>query len=382
MGILLRVDIADQPAARAAALVSQVRAAWAATGREDAIDVAVLAAELEPTAAALSAALRRPGLVEPAAVEALCRALTEVTRLRGDLREQSAARRFATLPRIHESLSRLRRITDVAVLLDAAAEELARCCDFDRTVISRRRGSIWQAAAMWISPEVDPVVAAETRAYLTRQWIPLRPGTLESDLVHRRTAAVISADDPRVDRNLVAGTHSSAYVASPVMPSGEVIGFLQVDCSLGRRMLTEVDRDNLWTFAEGFGLIFEHVARVERLQAQRARVHATFAAAEQELAALSNAELLLVGRELESLGVAQAEVASGSRARDTVLSRRERDVIELMSTGAGNREIADRLFLSEATVKAHSTRIYRKLGAAGRADAVSRYLRMMRGDRP
>lgn len=270
-------------------------------------------------------------------------------------------------------------MSDVADLLAAAAEELALCGDFDRTVISRRRGSTWQAAAMWFSPEVDPAIAARTREYLTRQWIPLRPGTLESDLVHRRTAAVINADDPRVDVDLVTATSSHAYVASPVMPSGEVIGFLQVDCSLGRRVLTEVDRDNLWTFAEGFGLIFEHVARLERLEAQRARMHAAFATVEAELAALSSAELLLVGRELESLGVTPSPAPAPAPARSSALSQRERDVIDLIVTGASNREIAERLFLSEATVKAHTTRIYRKLKATGRADAVARYLRIMRG---
>ncbi|WP_019877538.1 helix-turn-helix transcriptional regulator [Sporichthya polymorpha] len=367
------------PAAAALKLVGRVRVLLATSGRSDAVEVVEAAAGLESTAQQLVAQLRAANPADPQTVAAAGRALTEVTRLRAHLIESTVQRRFATLPRIHESLSRLRRIADVRHLLEAAAEELARCCDFDRTVISRRRGSTWQAAAIWISPEVDPRVAAETRAYLTRQWIPLRPGTLESDLVHRRTAAVISATDPRVDRDLVAATYSSAYVASPVMPSGEVIGFLQVDCSLGRRVLTEVDRDNLWTFAEGFGLIFEHVARLERLQAQRERVHSAFATAEQELAALNSAELMLVGRELESLGVTSGAETASDAPSDTPLSRREREVMELIVTGAGNLEIAERLFLSEATVKAHATRIYRKLGATGRADAVARYLRRLQG---
>ncbi|MGQ0842880.1 MAG: helix-turn-helix domain-containing protein [Sporichthyaceae bacterium] len=370
----------DDVATRAEDLVHRVRAALAGGAGHDATEVAEFAAQLEPLAARLAASLRAGETTGAGEVAHRSRALIEATRLRGDLLELAVARRFATLPRINESLSRLRRITDVAQLLEAAAAELAQCCGFDRTVVSRRRGSTWQAAAIWIGPEVDAVVAAETRAYLTRQWIPLRPGTLESDLVHRRTAAVIRAEDPRVDRDLVAATHSSSYVASPVMPSGAVIGFLQVDCCLGRRVLTETDRENLWTFAEGFGLIFEHAARVERLAAQRAQVHAAFATVEQELAALSSAELLLVRRELQSLGVADAAPVDAGTSEHALLSRRERDVLELLVTGAGNREIAERLFLGEATVKSHTTKIYRKLGASGRADAISRYLRMMRSE--
>ena len=71
------------------------------------------------------------------------------------------------------------------------------------------------------------------------------------------------------------------------MPRGEVIGFLQVDCHWSQRELGETDRDNLWTFAEGFGLTFEHCALLERLSEQRAHVRDIFAAIDQGLAALA-----------------------------------------------------------------------------------------------
>ena len=363
-------------AEQARAGVAQVRAALAREGRDDAVGVAAAVDRLPGLRLQLVTALRTAEVRPAADTRALGEALVELSDLTGDLRELAVARRFAAVARIQDALARLRRISDVRELLDAAAEELGGCCDFDRTVISRRRGSTWQAAAMWFSPEVDPSIAAATRTYLTRQWIPLRPGTLEGDLVHRRTAAVIRAEDARVDRDLVAATSSTGYVASPVMPSGEVIGFLQVDCHLGRRVLTDVDRDNLWTFAEGFGLLFEHAARAERLRARRTRVHAAFEDVERELAALSSAELQLARRDLESLGLLEDSAGPGDGA---LLSSRERAILDLMATGAGNREIAERLFIAEATVKSHATRIYRKLGASGRADAVARYLRLTRG---
>ena len=43
--------------------------------------------------------------------------------------------------------------------------------------------------------------------------------------------------------------------------------------------------------------------------------------------------------------------------------------------GLTNREIAQQLVVREGTIKYHVKNILRKLGAAGRADAVSRYLR-------
>lgn len=53
------------------------------------------------------------------------------------------------------------------------------------------------------------------------------------------------------------------------------------------------------------------------------------------------------------------------------LSDRERDILQQLSRGLGNREIARALFISEATVKTHLQRIYGKLGVETRAGAVA-----------
>jgi DNA-binding NarL/FixJ family response regulator len=60
-----------------------------------------------------------------------------------------------------------------------------------------------------------------------------------------------------------------------------------------------------------------------------------------------------------------------------LLTRRELDVLRLMAEGATNRQIADALVISSATVKFHTGSILRKLHAANRAEAVTRYLRLL-----
>ncbi|GAB2629423.1 DNA-binding response regulator [Paractinoplanes abujensis] len=56
---------------------------------------------------------------------------------------------------------------------------------------------------------------------------------------------------------------------------------------------------------------------------------------------------------------------------DKTLSGREREVLTLVARGMSNREIAARLFISEATVKTHLTHIYSNLGVRDRAAAVA-----------
>ncbi len=53
------------------------------------------------------------------------------------------------------------------------------------------------------------------------------------------------------------------------------------------------------------------------------------------------------------------------------LTRREIDVLELVARGHTNREVADRLSISEATVKTHLLHIYAKLAVDGRTAAVT-----------
>ncbi|WP_416970965.1 response regulator [Streptomyces sp. 4F14] len=61
--------------------------------------------------------------------------------------------------------------------------------------------------------------------------------------------------------------------------------------------------------------------------------------------------------------------------RERELTAREIGVVRLLAQGHGNRGIAQTLFLSEATVKTHLVRIYRKLGVDNRASAVSEAVR-------
>jgi DNA-binding NarL/FixJ family response regulator len=53
-----------------------------------------------------------------------------------------------------------------------------------------------------------------------------------------------------------------------------------------------------------------------------------------------------------------------------LLSERESEVLKLVTSGMSNKEIAEKLFLSQRTVKAHLTGVFNKLNVASRSEAI------------
>jgi ATP/maltotriose-dependent transcriptional regulator MalT len=59
-----------------------------------------------------------------------------------------------------------------------------------------------------------------------------------------------------------------------------------------------------------------------------------------------------------------------ARLQELGITKRELEILELMANGMSNREIAEKLFVSENTVKTHSSRLFDKLSAKRRTQAV------------
>ncbi|CAB4944161.1 unannotated protein [freshwater metagenome] len=79
-----------------------------------------------------------------------------------------------------------------------------------------------------------------------------------------------------------------------------------------------------------------------------------------------------------ALALAHSGAASGSRSNRVrpagsppALTEREREVLDGMSRGKSNGDIGRELYLSEDTIKTHARRLFRKLAAADRAQAVA-----------
>ena len=70
--------------------------------------------------------------------------------------------------------------------------------------------------------------------------------------------------------------------------------------------------------------------------------------------------------------VAGPFVRNEARLKWLGITPRELEILETMAAGFSTREIADRLFVSENTVKTHTARLFGKLSAKRRTQAVQR----------
>jgi DNA-binding CsgD family transcriptional regulator len=77
----------------------------------------------------------------------------------------------------------------------------------------------------------------------------------------------------------------------------------------------------------------------------------------------------------EAVPVAIAPAAAQpdpAKAREAGLTPREHEILTLIAAGLSNREIGEKLFVSENTVKTHSSRVFDKLGVNRRVQAVQK----------
>jgi DNA-binding CsgD family transcriptional regulator len=84
---------------------------------------------------------------------------------------------------------------------------------------------------------------------------------------------------------------------------------------------------------------------------------------------LTRSHETIVVREIE-VPAPSSFVRNDTRLASLGVTPRELQILELIASGLSNREIAEKIFVSENTVKTHSSRLFDKLGARRRTQAV------------
>jgi YD repeat-containing protein len=319
----------------------------------------------------------RDGQPSGATTTAICALVSDLQQLALELYEHEMASRTRRLTAMESSLGRLRAMTTSADLIDRVCDEMVAHCGFERALLSRVQDGMWTP---WMAHFTDSESVPMTDWF--RDWldtaIPLEDMLLETQLLTERRPALIHDTAVQSIHPIVRAGLSNSYVVAPIMPAGKVVGFFHADHHPTEMRCDESDREVLWAFAEGFGHIYERTVLLERLRSQRDKVRQTLADVESSMSELTDSQIELAVKPEGSSSVNRAAVSVLTTMSGNIgeLTPRELEVLELMVAGAKNQVIAEKLVITEGTVKSHVKHILRKLGAVNRSQAIAHYLGM------
>jgi DNA-binding CsgD family transcriptional regulator len=291
--------------------------------------------------------------------------------------------RFGALDDVRGAIGRLRTLTSPGDMLGRAPAALCRASRFHRVLLSLAGDGRLVAEAVHLGDQ--RAGEAAVLAALRDGPIRLEHPSIETELLRRRRATIVDGADlnPRVDRRLVQTMGWTAYAAAPLVVAGQPIGMLHAGRAAGER-LDVLDRDLLWEFTSLLAQAYESTSLRRTLRHEREQTREFLEWLGARSSELMDAPIRLATMQRPAPAPVTAPTVAVTRgARDDrivfegLLTRRELDVLRLLAEGGSNRRIAEALVISEGTVKFHVNSILRKLRVSNRAEAVSRYLRLL-----
>jgi LuxR family transcriptional regulator, regulator of acetate metabolism len=250
----------------------------------------------------------------------------------------------------------------------------AGALDFDRVLLSSITNGVLMAEALHMNSATK---ANELLTRLREQPAALDYPLIEGEIMRRRRAQRVRASNGLGRPAFAEVLGWKEYAVAPIVLDGGVIGFLHADREASGRELLDSDVTGLSTFAVCFALVYERAVLRQRLRIQRNEMRQVAHWADARTSELGDRAVTLAEGQVTQEPAAPARPSSaGESALRDLLTRRELEVLRLIVHGETNAGIAKELVLSEGTVKFHVKNILRKLHAANRAEATSRYLRL------
>jgi DNA-binding CsgD family transcriptional regulator len=277
----------------------------------------------------------------------------------------------AALAGVSRALRRLCRAVSLPALYDEAVRALCEEAGFERAAMFGFRDHALELRSVHAGAEPD--CGEVLRRRLGETPVGLGPWLHEAEVLRRRTPLLV-ADAGADPYALATLPGTSSYVLAPVICQDQAVVLIHADHGPTGRAVTPFDLAALSAFAVGFGYALACGALEERIRKHSARVLALARSTEAHVE-----QLLAAG--LDALpdlpGQSAASGAGGvpGRERLAMLTPREQEVLAMLAEGETNARIAQRLVVSEDTVKTHVKHILRKLGVRNRSQAVSRYFR-------
>jgi DNA-binding CsgD family transcriptional regulator/GAF domain-containing protein len=282
--------------------------------------------------------------------------------------------------RVSDALTRLERCDSLEELLRTVPGEFGVAGDFDRVLVSTVEGSDWIPRTWWARDARRPQDRAIV-ASLQGSRVNLTGGMVEAEVVRRRSTAHVRDMNAtlRSWAPFAEIAESASYIAAPILVADRVAGLLHVDAGVSERDLDDADVALVSRFADGVGVLLDALMFRTRVKDQTRKIQEALAAASAAITGAApgptciSAELTASSAGSE-VGGPDGGSTTGTRPEDK-LTARERDVFDLLVAGATNSQIADRLTVSETTVKSHVQHILRKLHASNRSQVIAQYLR-------
>jgi DNA-binding CsgD family transcriptional regulator len=250
----------------------------------------------------------------------------------------------------------------------------AAALGFDRVLLSSIRDGVLVPEGLHLSHGNAASLLATLREQPPRLEYPLAEG----EIMRRRRPQLVRVKRGAASRrcafaDLLGWTE---YAAAPLVLDGQVIGFFHGDRQPSGGALEDSDAVALASFAVCFAIVYERAVLRHRLRVQHQEMRQVASWADARTSELGDRSITL---DHEGAGGDQTTtrgLGNGEPALRDLLTRRELEVLQLMVRGETNAGIARGLVVSEGTVKFHVKNILRKMHAANRAEATSRYLRL------
>jgi DNA-binding CsgD family transcriptional regulator len=294
--------------------------------------------------------------------------------------EQPAVSAISTPPSagpidLADVLMRLADLGPPSEIRNQSPKLAAGAVGLDRVLLSSVEGGVLTPEAIHVSGGGAPKMLAALREQPHRLDYPL----IEGEIMRRRRAQVVRVAGEQT-RGRFAFAHVlgwSEYAATPLALDGRVIGFFHGDRQASGGTVEDADALGLASFAACFGIVYERAVLRHRLRVQHHEMRQMANWADARTSDLGDRSITLDDDTGGSpLGMVVRSAGIGEPALRELLTRRELEVLKLMVRGETNAGIARDLVVSEGTVKFHVKNILRKMHAANRAEATSRYLRL------
>ena len=269
---------------------------------------------------------------------------------------------------------RLRYIDSPGELLARACSEILKTTGFSRVMVSQLTADTWTPSVLQLAGQPHPVQVSGPELALS-ECPAERQAADSGNAVH-----VPNGDAHSHIRDFYPAT---SYVIAPLAPLRKAVALIHADHHDSGRRTTRMDRDLLGVIADDISRAYERATLIDGLRVRRSRIHEFAQQVETQMSQLSMIDSsLFAGANDSGIGApnevpdhSAASAPSSAGKSVPSLTRRERQILDLLVQGFSNKLIAEELVIVESTVKSHVKQLLRKCGAANRAELIALAIR-------